>query len=288
MEEVIVTQLLDVPVDKVWNALSQEAELKKWYFPVQDYAFEEGKEFSFYESDDSHLFLHRCKFISIIPQRLIEYTWEHPSHSKGISILKWETEPQDEKTLVRLTHSGIENFADGGAAFSKTNYEMGWNAIVKTTLRNYLYGIERLVFDIEIISTPENLWNKLWHNGNYTRWTEPFCEGTYIAGKLSSGERVHFLAPSGEGMYSNVTFLKENELIVFSHIGMMKDGKELPLDSETEKWTGCFETYKLKQKGDVTCLKVEVDTIADYADYMKTTFPLALKRLKEIAENNPT
>ena len=286
MQPIIVTQLINVPAAKVWSALTQEAELKKWYFPVQDYIFEEGKEFTFYESEDSNLFLHRCKFISIIPHQVIEYTWTHPSHSKGSSVVKWEIETQEDKTLVKLTHSGVEDFADAGADFARQNYEMGWNAIVKTTLRNYLYGIERLIFDIEIKTTPSILWHKLWDDKNYTRWTEPFCEGSYIVGKLATGERVHFLAPSGEGMYSDVTFFKENELLVFSHIGMIKEKAELPIDSETEKWTGCFETYRLKQKGDVTCLKVEVDTIENYVDYMKTTFPKALKQLKELAETN--
>lgn len=288
MEPIVFTQLLDVPVVKVWNALTLEAELKKWYFHVQDYIFEEGKAFTFYESEDSHTFLHRCQFLTIIPLQLIEYTWTHPSHSKGSSVVRWEIESQKDKTLVKLTHSGIENFADAGADFSKENFEMGWNAIVKTTLRNYLYGIERLVFEIEVKTTPEILWQKLWFKGNYTSWTEPFCSGSYISGELKAGERVHFLSHSGEGMYSDVTFFKENELIVFSHIGMIKDNVELPIDDETKKWTGCFEIYRLIQKSDVTILKVEVDTIGNYADYMKTTFPLALKRLKEITESNNT
>lgn len=286
MEPIIVTQLIDIPAGDVWNALTLESELKKWYFQVQDYVFEEGKEFTFYESEDSHMFLHRCKFLRIIPHKLIETTWEHPSHSKGVSVLKWEIEPRAEKTFVKLTHSGIENFADAGPAFSKENFEAGWKAIVKTTLRNYLYGIEKLVFEIEVKATSENLWQKLWHDGNYTLWTEPFCEGSYFTGNLKYGERVHFLTPSGEGMYSDVTWFIENELIVFSHIGMMKDNLELPVDSETEKWTGCFELYKLKQNGEFTTLKVEVDAIPDYADYTKTRFPLALQRLKELAEKS--
>lgn len=285
MDPVVVTQLIDLPADTVWNALTREAELKKWYFPVQDYIFEEGKEFTFYESEDSCKFQHRCKFLRIIPHQLIETTWEHPSHSKGVSVVCWEIAPVKGKTLVKLTHSGIENFADAGPEFSKENYEAGWKAIVKTTLRNYLYGIEKLVFEIDIRTSPENLWHKLWHNGNYTLWTEPFCEGSYISGKLAYGERVHFLTPSGEGMYSDVVWVVENQLVVFSHIGMMEDNRELPVDSETEKWTGCFETYKLSENGELTNLKVEVDAIPGYADYTKTAFPVALQRLKSLAEN---
>lgn len=51
-----------------------EVELKKWYFPVQDYVFEEGKVFAFNESEDLHSFLQSSKFLSIVPSHIIEYT----------------------------------------------------------------------------------------------------------------------------------------------------------------------------------------------------------------------
>jgi len=163
---------------------------------------------------------------------------------------------------------------------------MGWNAIVKTSLCNNLFRIERLVFEIDIKTTPSLLWQKLWHSGKYTRWTEPFCEGSFIDGKLALGERVHFLTPSGDGMYSDITFFKENELVVFSHIGNVENKKEISPDYKTERWTGSFESYRLLPKGDITTLKVEVDTVENYIDHMKTNFPLALQHLKEMAETD--
>lgn len=286
METVTVTHTFDSPLDTVWNALSDGNELKKWYFPVQNYVFEIGKEFTFYESDSSHNFLHQCQFLNIIPQQLIEYSWAHPNQSKGSSVVKWEL--QDEggtKTKLTLTHTGVENFADAGPDFSKANYEMGWNAIVKTTLRNYLYGIKKLVFEIDINATKEKVWAALWEKESYTAWTKPFCEGSYYEGELALGNRVHLLSPSGEGMYSDIAFFKENELMVFKHIGMLKEKKELPLDAETEKWTGSFESYMLKETNGTTELKVEVDTIGSYVDWMNNVFPLALSVLKKIAEN---
>ncbi len=46
METILVTQIVDVPIERVWNALTQEAELRKWYFTVENYIFEVGKEFN--------------------------------------------------------------------------------------------------------------------------------------------------------------------------------------------------------------------------------------------------
>jgi uncharacterized protein YndB with AHSA1/START domain len=276
-----VTKVFDFPLTTVWDALTKEAALKKWYFDVQDYRFEEGAEFTFYEAPDSKTYLHRCKFLKIVPEKLIEHTWTHPSHSKGTSTVRWELQSEGDKTRVTLTHTGVENFADAGPDFSRANFEMGWKAIVQTNLRNYLTGIEKLVFNIEVESTPEQLWKKLWDKKNYTYWAEPFCPGTYYDGDLKQGGRIHFLTPEGEGMYSDVAYLKENSVVAFSHIGVMKDHKELPVDEETEKWSGSFETYTLLPAGNKTRLKVEVDVVDKYVDYMKETFPLSLERLKE-------
>lgn len=281
---VTVSKIFDCSIEKVWSALSIESELKMWYFPVENYEFEIGKEFTFYESCESKTYLHKCKFLQIIPNKLIEYTWEHPTHSTGTSVVKWEFEAMADKCKITLTHSGIETFADAGENFSEANFEMGWKAIVGNLLRNYLYGIEKLTYEIEINATKDKVWNIMWDKKSYSDWTEPFCAGAFYEGEMKQGNRIHFLAPSYEGMYSDVQFCKENEVMIFKHIGMLKDKIELPLDAESEKWTGCFETYKLSTINNKTILKVEVDVVADYKTYMQKSFPLAIQKLKEMAE----
>jgi hypothetical protein len=46
--------------------------------------------------------------------------------------------------------------------------------------------------------------------------------------EIAQGNRIHFLTPEGHGMYSDVGYVKENEQVVFLHIGEMKNFKELP------------------------------------------------------------
>lgn len=282
---IFLQHLFNNNVSEVWAALTDENKLKEWYFPVKHFELEVGKTFTFYESEKGTRFFHSCTFLQIVPEKILEYTWTHPNDSKCSSIVKWELESKEQKTLVTLTHIGAENFADAGPEFSVSNFEMGWEAILKTMLRNFLSGIEKLIFELEIYATPEIVWEKLWKDENYTNWTVPFCEGSYLKGDLNQGNRVHFLSPSGEGMYSDVAFRIENKLMMFKHIGMVKDLEELPLDEETETWTGSYENYRLSEIPTGTMLKVEVDTIADFKSYMEAKFPLALKRLKEICEN---
>lgn len=285
MEPIIISFTFDTPIDTVWKALSEEDQLKKWYFPVENYQFEIGKEFTFYESAETKTYLHKARFLNIIDHKLIEYTWEHPSHSKGTSIVRWELQEDGDKTKVTLTHTGTESFIDAGPAFTKANYEMGWNAIVGTMLRNHLYNIARLEYTIEIDAPPAKVWEKLWGKESYKEWTNPFCAGSYYEGDVKQGNRVHFLTPSGEGMFSDIFYLKKPEITVIKHIGILHDFKELPLDEKSKKWSGCFETYKLTEKEGKTLFKAEVDSLEQYINHMNTTFPLALKELKRISEN---
>lgn len=282
---IIFTERFDTTPDQIWQALTNVEAMKKWYFDVQDFVAVEGNDFYFYESGETREFLHRCKITRIEPPIVFAHTWSYPDHSKGSSLVTWEIMPEDDKTLVRITHDGVENFADGGTAFLRENFAAGWEAIMKNLLRNYLYHIQKLVFNIEIKAEASLVWKLLWNPESYTEWTSPFCEGSYYKGELAKGERVQFLVPLGEGMYSDIEFVKENELMILKHIGYMSDFKEIPLDEETRKWTGAFEIYRLKQDDDMTRLTVEVDTLPEYMEHMNEKFPLSLQKLKAMAEN---
>ena len=111
--------------------------------------------------------------------------------SSGTSVLTWNIDEIDGKTKVTLTHEGVESFADAGPNFTIANYEMGWNALVKTNLRNYLYGIKKIVFTQEINASAETVWNKMWDKKSYTEWTTPFCAGTYFTGEIESVSYTH-------------------------------------------------------------------------------------------------
>lgn len=287
MSTITKTQTYKFPVEKVWNAITRPEEMKKWYFHVRGFELQEGKVFTFYENESGGSYLHSCEILKVIPEKLFEHTWEHPSHSKGKSILKWElVSLSPESTQLTLTHSGLENFADAGSEFAPENYEGGWDAFVKTSLKNYLNGIEKLVFEIDIKAASEKVWAVLWNNDTYGQWTSVFTEGSALKGELKEGGRVHFLDSKGGGMYSDIVYLKENKWLIFSHIGDLEEGEEMPLDEVSEKWTGSFESYKLTPTDGGTKLIVEVDVPADYVASMNEKYLQAVEKLKEMCENN--
>ena len=286
MAVVTLTQKFKAPVEKLWNAITNPEEMKHWYFHIKDFKLEPGFVYTFYEKEEGGTYLHRCKILEVKPMELFEHTWEHPSHSKGSSILRWELMPiDDSNSSLTITHSALETFSDGGDAFTPENYAFGWKGIISIMLRNYLHGIEKLIFEIDINASRERVWDIMWGEKTYGEWLSVFTEESYIKGKLEKEGRVHLLAPSGEGMYSDIIFFKENEYLVFSHIGYVKDGHEMPVDADTEVWTGSLESFFLTEAPGGTHLKIELDNQKEYHDMMKMNYNVALQKLKSMCES---
>lgn len=286
-EPVIVSYNFKASVEQIWNAITIPAEMKKWYFSVQDFQLKPGNIFTFYETESGGTFLHRCEILTIVPHELMVHTWEHPSHSAGKSQISWALSPNgSNSTTLTLTHEGVENFADAGPEFKRENYELGWHTIIKTSLRNYLYGIEKLVVEININAPVEKVWKLMWEKDSYKQWTKAFMDGSYYTGDLEEGNRIHFLSPSGAGMYSDLIQLKLHSYIVFSHIGYLKEKQEMDVDDETLQWTGSLEGYYFSQTPTGTHIRAELDNQKAFHDSMQQTFRAALVELKRMAEAN--
>lgn len=144
--------------------------------------------------------------------------------------------------------------------------------------------METLDFKIKIKAPREKVWDVLWEDETYRKWTAAFCEGTYVETNWEEGGKIHFLNPNGEGMNSIIESKIPNEYMAFKHISGLKDFKEMPIDAETAQWTGSMETYRLTQEDGFTVLEAKVDTLEKYSDYFKTTFPSGLEVVKQLSE----
>lgn len=286
MDTVILQQKFKAPIKAVWEAITLPELMKEWYFKVHNFELKPGNVFTFYGDDQQQTYLHSCEILQVEPLTLLEYTWTHPDHSKGRSVLRWELSGIDEAhTLLTLTHSGLESFADAGPEFAPENYEFGWKGIISISLRNFLHDIGKQLFEIDIQAPREKVWQKMWSKEGYTAWTSEFTEGSYYEGELKAGETVHLLSPEGNGLYSDVIFMQENKLMILSHIGIIIDGEEQDLDEETEYWTGILESYRLSDNEDgSTHLSLELDNQKEYFEKMNESFPRAFRKLKEICE----
>ena len=145
--------------------------------------------------------------------------------------------------------------------------------------------MKTLKHSIQINATPEKVWQSLWDSENYKKWTKPFFDGSYYkADKLAEGGKIHFLGPNGDGMYSLIDSMKENQYMAFKFLGEVKNFEEMPSTEKTKSWVGAMETYTLNKTSDGTELVSSVETDEQSADFMDKAFAKALQELKIISE----
>ena len=140
-------------------------------------------------------------------------------------------------------------------------------------------------FKIEINAPASFVWQALWEDTNYRKWTTAFCEGSYVVSDWKKGSEVHFLSPSGDGMFSTITEMIPNVKMYFTHWGEIKQKNKQPITEETKSWSGSRENYNLSENNGITTVTVQMDIVEEYLDYFKKAFPNGLKLVKEIAEN---
>lgn len=274
---------LKKPAAKVWQALTDKQQMKEWYFDIPDFELKKGAVFNFYEPGGANLFHHQCTILEIVPEKKFSHTWTHTERSKGVSVVTWLLSDKEGITDVTLEHRGTENFADAGSEFAPENYQMGWNGFM-AVLKNYVYGLRKHIYEIEINALAAKVWDILLNPETYKKWTSVFSEGSYYKGELKPGGRLHFLTPAGNGMYGDIIFFTPDSYILFQHIGEIKNLKEQPVDEAAEKWTGSFESYKVEEKDGKTILTAEVDVDPKHAAYFDEAFPNGLKKIKAMAE----
>lgn len=139
-------------------------------------------------------------------------------------------------------------------------------------------------FTITIHASKEKVWKVLWDDETFRAWTSVFSEGSHAVSDWNEGSKILFLDGKGSGMNSLIAKKIPVDFMSFKHIGEVKNGVEQPMDEKTNSWSGSYENYTLKETNGSTELTVEMDTTDDYRDYFNETFPKALQKLKELAE----
>lgn len=137
-ENVIVKQKLNASKEKVWNALTEKSEMKKWYFDIPDFELEIHKTFNFYEPGNEKKYHHQCEILEIIPNEKLKHTWFYPELSNQKSVVSWNLEEIEDGTLVTIVHQNLVNLKDLGKDFQKESFENGWTEILGKSLKEFV------------------------------------------------------------------------------------------------------------------------------------------------------
>jgi len=139
--------------------------------------------------------------------------------------------------------------------------------------------MKSLKFKIKVNAPKEKVWDSLWQDANYRKWTSAFAEGSHAVSDWNEGSKILFLGNENSGMYSIIEKKILNQEMIFKHMGEVKDGIET-----TSDWAGSKESYLLSETNGVTELNVELDSTDEFQDYFNETFPKALELVKQISE----
>lgn len=139
-EPIIIERTYPVNAARVWNALTNNNEMKKWYFDLADFQPKVGFEFKFDGGPPGGIVYHHvCKITEVVPEQKICYSWRYEGY-EGISIVCFELFEEGDKTGVKLTHSGVGTFPKNHPDFTAKNFVAGWTEILGQHLRKYLEG----------------------------------------------------------------------------------------------------------------------------------------------------
>ena len=138
IQPIFLERLLNAPISKVWEAITNKDEMKKWYFDLPEFKAEIGFTFQFLGGEETGTqYLHLCEVTEVIMGKKLTYSWRYDGY-KGNSFVTFELFEQGNKTLLQLTHKGVDTFDPAEPDFAKNNFVQGWTHIINTALVNYL------------------------------------------------------------------------------------------------------------------------------------------------------
>lgn len=143
---------------------------------------------------------------------------------------------------------------------------------------------EKLSYSITINASRERVWQALFEDESFRKWTSLFAEGSYFVGDWSEGSEIRFLNAGSDGMISMIDVNRPHEFLSIRHLGYIVNGVEDTESDEVKAWTPAFENYTLTDVEGSTRLTVETDTFNDYVEYFNETWPKGLDEIKRIAE----
>jgi uncharacterized protein YndB with AHSA1/START domain len=134
----IIERIFNAPASKIWRAMTDTEEMKKWYFDLPEFKAEVGFSFQFLAGKDvNHPYLHLCEVTEVVPGKKLTYSWRYEGYP-GNSLVTFELFEMGDQTIVKITHRGIETIAPGNPDFGTKNFTAGWTAFLDTGLTAYL------------------------------------------------------------------------------------------------------------------------------------------------------
>jgi uncharacterized protein YndB with AHSA1/START domain len=134
----VVEQIFDTSIKNVWDSITIVNKMKKWFFKqITSFEPKVGFETSFIVKVDDRIFPHLWKLTEVVQMKKIVYDWRYDGYEGRVNVV-FELFENDNKTLLRLTNSVVEDFSDNVPEFKRKSGLEGWKFFIQNSLKQYL------------------------------------------------------------------------------------------------------------------------------------------------------
>lgn len=151
--------------------------------------------------------------------------------------------------------------------------------------------MKQLIFKKDINATAQKVYETmlgLKDKTTYETWVKTFNPTSTYEGSWDKESKILFVGTDENGNKSGmVSKVEENQpakYVSILHYGFLQNGAEVTTGELVEKWAGGHENYSFEENNGITTVTIAMDVVDDYLDYFNEKYPIALNKLKEIAE----
>ncbi len=135
---VVVSELLNAEIAKVWQAITDPAQMKYWYFDtIKDFRPVVGFETQVMMDSGVRIFNATWKVVEVIQEKRIKYNWSYAEYD-GLGPVTFELAAKGDKTLITVINEGLETFPRDLPEFTEDSCKAGWEYFIQQRLPNYL------------------------------------------------------------------------------------------------------------------------------------------------------
>jgi uncharacterized protein YndB with AHSA1/START domain len=147
--------------------------------------------------------------------------------------------------------------------------------------------MKKLEFKKEINAPAQKVWEVLWNEDTYSKWTASFNPKgeSVIKSDWKVGGKTLFVDTEGNGMISTIKTLNKPYDIIFEHLGEVNNGIEDTTSERVQGYAGSLEEYHLTESNGVTTLIAAVQTHEDWEKMLTNGFTTGLEIVKQLSEN---
>lgn len=122
----------------------------------------------------------------------------------------------------------------------------------------------------------------------YEYWTSVFNPTSTYEGNWEKGTKIYFVGVDKNGkkggMVSEIEDHRREEFVSIRHYGFLDGDVEITTGEQVEQWAGGHENYSFREVNGITTVTIDIDVTEEHLGYFNEKYPLALDKLKELAE----